>query len=95
MKLTNQQVQNIGNKLGINFKLYPLSEFKNGMQVELEHGIKCGSICNVTDNNLLKTGKIALAHILEYPDYYKRLEKLENQASKYWKNKSKPNFILD
>lgn len=95
MRVTNQQAQTIGSKLGINFKIYPLSEFKKGIQVELEHGLKCGSICNVTDNNLVKTGKIALAHILEYPDYYTRLETLEHQASKYWNNKFKPNFILD
>lgn len=64
------------------------------MQVELEHGLKCGTVCNVTDNNLFKTGKIALAHILEYPDYYQRLEKLEKQAKSFWQNK-KSDILLN
>lgn len=87
MKVTKQQAKQVGKKLGVNFQVYPLENFQQGMQVELEHGLKCGNVCNVTDNNLLKTGKIALAHILEYPDYYQRLEKLEKQAGTYWKDK--------
>lgn len=34
---------------------------------------------NMTNNNILITGKIALAHLNEFPDYYKRLEKLEKK----------------
>lgn len=94
MKITKQQAKQVGQKLRVNFQILPLENFQQGMQVELEHGVNCGVICNVTDNNLLKTGKIALAHILEYPDYYQRLEKLEKQAESYWKNKSKPNILL-
>ena len=41
----------------------------------------------VTNNNPILTGKIALAHLLEFPDYYTRLDKLEEEAKKYWKNK--------
>lgn len=93
MKVSKQHARQIGHKLGVNFQVYPLENFQHAMQVELEHGFKCGSICNVTDNNLLKTGKIALAHILEYPDYYQRLEILEKQADSFWKNKSKPSII--
>jgi len=91
--ISNQQARQVGKKLGINFQVYPLENFQHGMQVELEHGVKCGNICNVTDNNLLKTGKIALAHILEYPDYYQRLEKLEKKAETYWKNKPRPSIL--
>ena len=80
--------------MGLDFEVIPIQVFQQGIQVELEHGLKCGNICNVTDNNLLKTGKIALAHIMEYPDYYKRLEKLEHQAKSYWKNKTKPNIFF-
>lgn len=58
------------------------------MNVELEHGTKYKKT-NVTNNDLISTGKIALAHLLEYPDYYQRLEKLEKEADEYWKNKPK------
>jgi hypothetical protein len=30
------------------------------------------------------TGKIAWAHLIEYPDYYRRLEKMEKEAEAYW-----------
>lgn len=42
---------------------------------------------------LMKTGKIALAHLLEMPDYYKRLNKMEKEGNAYWKNKTKPEII--
>ena len=62
------------------------------MKVELEHGM-IDKRTNVTNDDLMKTGKIALAHLLEYPDYYTRLKKMEDAAEKYWKNKKKPSVI--
>jgi hypothetical protein len=47
-----------------------------GLDVELEHGISDLQI-NVTNDNEMITGKIALAHLNEFPDYYTRLEKME------------------
>lgn len=57
-----------------------------GLDVELEHGKK-DSHTNVTNDDPLTTGKIALAHLNEFPDYYTRLDKLEEDAKKFWKNK--------
>jgi len=57
-----------------------------GMEVELEHG-KINELTNVTNNDLLITGKIALAHLNEFPDYYDRLENMENEAERYWDSK--------
>jgi len=54
-----------------------------GMNVELEHGLR-SPLTNVTNDNPLMTGKIALAHLEEFPDYYTHLEKLEKEAEKYW-----------
>jgi hypothetical protein len=56
------------------------------MNVELEHG-KVDKKTNVTNNDLMTTGKIALAHLREFPDYYQRLDKLESAAEKYWENR--------
>jgi hypothetical protein len=58
-----------------NFK-FTLGDLAKGMNVELEHG-EIRRLTNVTNNDRLMTGKIALAHLLELPDYYKRLEKME------------------
>jgi hypothetical protein len=55
-----------------------------GMDVELEHGLR-DPHTDVTHNDPLLTGKIALAHLNEYPDYYTRLEKMEEEAERYHK----------
>ena len=49
------------------------------MEVELEHGSHDPQT-NVTNDDLIVTGKIALAHMKEFPDYYERLEKMEREA---------------
>ena len=50
-----------------------------GLEVELEHG-KVDRHTNVTDDDPIMTGKIALAHLNELPDYYTRLDKMEKEA---------------
>jgi len=83
---TSEQAKKIGEALGINWSKFNIEQFRMGMVVELEHGrIDLGT--NVTDNDPLITGKIALAHLTEYPDYYTRLEEMENKAEKYWESK--------
>jgi len=56
------------------------------MDVELEHGTRSPET-NATDDNALTTGKIALAHLNEFPDYYTRLARLEKDAEDYWSKK--------
>ena len=51
------------------------------MNVELEHGIH-DLVTNVTGDDPLVTGKIALAHLNEFPDYYTRLAAMEDQAKR-------------
>ena len=71
--------------LGIDFKnsKFDLDEFWMGVNTELEHG-KISSQTNVTGDDPIMTGKIALAHLNEFPDYYKRLKVLEKEAKAYW-----------
>ncbi|PGY05777.1 hypothetical protein COE25_28610 [Bacillus sp. AFS031507] len=71
--------------LGIDFtkSKFDLDEFWMGVNTELEHG-KQSSQTNVTGDDPLITGKIALAHLNEFPDYYKRLKVLEEEAKAYW-----------
>ena len=71
--------------LGIKFpkSKFDLDEFWMGVNIELEHG-KQSSQTNVTGDDPLLTGKIALAHLNEFPDYYKRLKVLEEEAKAYW-----------
>ncbi len=81
---TTKEAQIIGQKLGIKWDKWNVEQFRMGLDVELEHG-KIHKKTNVTNDNPIKTGKIALAHLNEFPDYYTRLERLEKQADKFWK----------
>ena len=83
---TSEQAKEIGEMLGVNWSKFDIEQFRMGMDVELEHGTS-DPLTNVTDNDPLITGKIALAHLTEYPDYYTRLEKMEIGAEKYWESK--------
>ena len=56
-----------------------MDEFTKGINIEFEHGKKFAET-NVTDNDKILTGKIAWAHLKEFPDYYSRLAKLETEA---------------
>jgi hypothetical protein len=66
-------ILNIVNKQKMNI---PLEDFKQGLEVELEHGTMYED-ANVTNNHPVLTGKIVLAHLKETMDYYKRLEVVE------------------
>lgn len=85
-RFSPEEAREIGEKLGITWKEFDLEQFRKGMDVELEHG-KVNEKTNVTNDDSLMTGKIALAHLNEFPDYYTRLAKLEKEADKFWKNK--------
>jgi len=73
----------VGAEIGIDWDAVPfdLEQFRGGMDVELEHG-RHDPITNVTDDDPVVTGKIALAHLNEFPDYYTRLERMEEQAKR-------------
>lgn len=76
---TAQEAQQIGEQLGINWSKFDVEQFRRGMDVELEHGLVDANT-NVTNDDPLMTGKIALAHLNELPDYYTRLDKMEEEG---------------
>lgn len=82
-----EEAKRIGKKLGIDWSKFDVEQFRMGMDVELEHGL-VNPHTNVTNDNPLMAGKIALAHLNEFPDYYTRLEKMEKEAKEYWKKKA-------
>jgi len=81
-----EKAKEIGAVLGIDWTKFDVEQFRIGMDVELEHGTE-NQVTNVTNDDPLMTGKIALAHLNEFPDYYTRLLELEEEAEKYWENK--------
>jgi len=82
-KFTEEQARETGEKLGLKWDKFDVDQFRRGMDVELEHGTR-DPLTNVTDDDIMITGKIALAHLNEFPDYYDRLEKMEREAEEFW-----------
>lgn len=83
---STEEAKKIGETLGIKWNKFDVEQFRRGMDVELEHGSR-DSRTNVTNDDPLTTGKIALAHLNEFPDYYVRLSQMEEDADEYWQNK--------
>ncbi|MFH0872749.1 MAG: DUF5661 family protein [bacterium] len=82
-RFSPDEAKRIGNNLGINWDQVDLEEFRRGLEVELEHGARDPET-NVTNDDLTLTGKIALAHLREFADYYTRLDKMEAEAEAFW-----------
>lgn len=76
-----EQAREIGERIGIDWATAPfdVEQFRFGMDVELEHGSR-DPATDVTGDDPVVTGKIALAHLNEFPDYYVRLAKMESEA---------------
>jgi hypothetical protein len=85
---TIKDAKRIGEILGIDWQKFDIEQFRKGLEVELEHG-RANPQTNVTNDDEITTGKIALAHLNEFPDYYERLEKMEKEAEEYWKKREK------
>jgi hypothetical protein len=80
---TAEEARRVGEQIGIDWASAPfdVEQLRMGMDVELEHGLHDPST-NVTHDDPLVTGKIALAHLNEFSDYYTRLERMEEEAKR-------------
>ena len=77
-EFTQEEARGIGNAIGVDWATVDLEQFRMGLVVELEHGAHDPQT-DVTHDDLLMTGKIALAHLRELPDYYTRLKAMEGE----------------
>jgi len=82
-EFTAEEARSLGDRIGIDWAVVPLEEFRMGLGVELEHGARDPQT-NVTDDDFIVTAKIALAHLKEFPDYYTRLARMESEADEFW-----------
>ena len=80
---TSDEARRVGSEIGIDWASAPfdVEQFRIGMDVELEHGLHDPST-DVTNSDPVVTGKIALAHLNEFPDYYTRLARMEDEAKR-------------
>ena len=68
---SNDEIYKVAHMLNIKFDKFLYEDFKRGIMIELEHG-NVNPKTNVTDDDLMKTSKIALAHLNELPNYYNK-----------------------
>ncbi len=82
-KTTTEEARRIGDEIGVDWNRIDLEQFRVGMDVEFEHGSHDPET-DVTGDDPILTGKIALAHLNEFRDYYERLERMEQEAERDW-----------
>lgn len=82
---STEEARQIGERIGIDWgsSAFDVEQFRMGLGVELEHGRR-DFATNVSDDDEVTTGKIAWAHLKEFPDYYTRLAAMEADAERYW-----------
>jgi hypothetical protein len=87
-QFTAEEARRFGDEIGIDWASAPfdVEQFRIGMNVELEHGLH-DLLTNVSDDDPHVTAKIALAHLNEFPDYYTRLERMEEEAKRDWQQR--------
>ena len=86
---TREEALSVATWLEMDFETlrYDLEQFRMGLEVELEHGLRSPET-DVTGDDSIVTGKIALAHLNEFPDYYTRLAVLEREAAAHWSTRA-------
>lgn len=77
------EARRVGDAIGVDWERFDLDQFRRGMDVEYEHGTHDPQT-DVTHDDPILTGKIAFAHMKEFPDYYDRLEQMEREAERDW-----------
>ena len=85
-RTSTEEARRVGDAIGIDWNKFDLEQFRAGMDVEYEHGSHDPQT-DVTGDDPIVTGKIALAHMKEFPDYYVRLERMEQEAEADWSDK--------
>jgi uncharacterized protein DUF5661 len=78
-RTSSAEARRVGDAIGVDWNRFDLEEFRAGMDVEYEHGSHDPQT-DVTGDDPIVTGKIALAHLKEFPDYYERLAQMEREA---------------
>jgi hypothetical protein len=79
----SEEARRVGDEIGVDWSRFDLEQFRAGIDVEFEHGSHDPQT-DVTGDDPILTGKIALAHMKEFPDYYERLQRMEAEAERDW-----------
>ena len=88
-KVSRDEARRCGDGLGLDWTEVDFDQFHRGLEVELEHGARDPQT-DVTNDDMVLTGKIAWAHLKESPDYYTRLGQMEAEADAHWASRRSP-----
>lgn len=88
-EITLKQADTLSQKYHIDHTVVPFDQWVFGLNIELEHGSR-NPLTNITNDDLDMTAKITLAHLMEFPNYYEKLEKMEQELEEQWKGYSSP-----
>ena len=91
MEYIDKVIKQAAERANLDLSKYDVEQIKLGMPVEMEHGSELGDDTNVSNDDPVDTLKIVLAHLKEIPDYYTRLNKMEDDA----KAKNKPETLSE
>jgi hypothetical protein len=91
MKYTLKHAHKFVELFNIDSNVVSPTTIRYALNVELEHGTR-SELTNISNDDFIITSKIVLAHLVEYPDYYIRLKKMEKQADAFWTNKNRNIF---
>jgi len=81
---SRKDARSLSKEFKINHKVVPFNQWLNGLNIEREHS-------DLGDDDTI--AKIAIAHLKEFPDYYKYLVKLEAKLKKKWEGKDIDIFL--
>jgi hypothetical protein len=82
-RTSSEEARRVGDAIGVDWARFELEQFRAGMDVSTSTASHDPQT-DVTGDDPIVTGKIALAHMKEFPDYYERLERMEREAESDW-----------
>ncbi len=78
-QFTLAEAKVIGDKLGIDWKVFDVKQFRLGMNAELADGTY-NPVTNFASTDPILIGKIVRTHLNEFPDYYSHWAQDEKEA---------------
>jgi hypothetical protein len=79
-QFTLAEAKAIGDKLGIDWEVFDVKEFRIGMNAELASGTY-NPVTNFVSDDPILVGKVVRAHLNEFPDYYTRWAEREREEA--------------
>jgi len=81
-QISSDEAKRIGESLHIDWDQVDLEQFRKGLMGKHKQGVMDPET-GLTYDGVLLAGKVVLAHMQEFPDYFTRLAKLKAEAAKY------------